>query len=221
MKLQNIKKNIIPSFLVQSKKEFIEKFEYVKKYYSPSSIHIDVLDGVFAQNTCWSNPREIKKLNLSLPFDAHLMVRHPKKRITTWEKAGAQRIFFHIETTKKPEAIIRSIHKAHMKAGITINPDTPIKDVQLLLPSLDAILLMGVSPGFGGQPFQKNVLKKVADIHKMAPTLNIVVDGGVTFKNAPLILKKGAHQLVMGSALFDTLSYATYVKKNLNRHTGI
>ncbi len=217
MKIQNIQRAISPSFLVHSKKEFILKLEYVKKQYPHSSIHIDVLDGLFAPNTCWSNPTEIKKLKLSLPFDVHLMVRHPEKRIASWKKAGAQRIFFHSEAAKKPDVLIRSIHRAHMKAGITLNPDTPIDQVRLLLPLLDAILLMGVPPGFGGQLFQKNALTKIADVHRMAPTLHIIVDGGVTFKNARMILKKGARQLVMGSALFNT----PYAKKNLGRHTGV
>ncbi|MDO8571735.1 MAG: ribulose-phosphate 3-epimerase [bacterium] len=211
------KKYIAPAFLVQSKEEFLSKFEYAKKKYDPKLLHIDVMDGKFVSNTCWCNPNDIKKLTLSTPFEAHLMVLNPEKNILLWKKAGARRIIFHIEATQKPEHVIRAIHRAKMESSLAINPDTPIERIRLLLPLLDGILIMGVNPGFGGQLFQKKVLKKITEIRRVAPKLFIIVDGGVTFRNAPTILKHGARQLVMGSAIFGK----TYVKKNFRRHTSV
>lgn len=194
-----IRKYIIPAILAHSKNEFLHKLEIIEKKYPHRRFQIDVLDGQFVPYHAWAKKHDITQLKLK-HFDVHLMTLHPEKQIRTWRDSGADRIFFHYEATANPELVIDTIRRRGMRAGIALNPETNIGAIRLLLPRLDAILLMGEHPGYGGQPFRKTIIAKIKSMRKIAPDMPIVIDGGVTQISAPLLLKAGATEIVSGHA---------------------
>lgn len=200
--MRAIKKYLIPSLLVYSREEGKQKVAFVKRYYPHAWVHIDVMDGKFVPNTCWCTPQSYASLKIKNPQEIHLMVQHPETYIAKWKKAGARRIVFHYEATKKPLSVIQAIKKHELEAYIAINPGTPLKKIQLLLEEVDGILVMGVQPGWAGQSFKKIAIQKVRSIRKIAPSKPITVDGGVTFKNAEILLKSGATGLVSTTAVY-------------------
>lgn len=203
----SIRQKIIPAILAHSKKEFLHKLSLASLHYLHNRVQIDVLDGRFVPYEAWCNIREITKMKIK-NFDAHLMTIHPERHIREWKKAGASRIFFHYEATREPQKVICEIKKYGLCVGIALNPETSLDVLTLLIPTLDAILLMGEHPGYGGQPFQKKILTRIKKVHAMAPKLPIIIDGGVTKESAPLLLKAGAFELASGHAAlspFDTI----------------
>lgn len=192
-----IRKKIIPAILAHSKKEFLHTLALIKTHYPANRFQIDVLDGQFVPYTAWCNATSIAALKLN-HFDVHLMTRTKLSHILRWKQAGADRIFIHYESVSEPIVLLRQIKKLHIKAGIALNPETPPAVLGLLLPLLDAILLMGEHPGYGGQPFHKTVLSKIQKVRALAPHVPIVIDGGVTPRSAQLLLQAGANELVSG-----------------------
>lgn len=199
---QKLKKHVFPAFLTHSREEFLEKLGFVREYFEHPFLHLDVMDGTFVPHFCWCNSIDISKLNLSSPFEVHLMTDHPERRITAWKKCGASRIHFHIEATQRPLEVIAKIHNAHMQAGVALNANTPIEKIALILPHADAILIMGIQPGNTGKHFHKNVYKKIATLHRAHGKKPIIIDGGVTLRNAKKLLRLGATHLVSTSALY-------------------
>ncbi len=181
-------------------------------------LHFDVMDGEFVPNFAISPPfiaavREIT----DVPFDVHIMVMHPLRYIDTLAAAGADLITFHIESADKPSEVISAIRSHGLKPGLALCPKTPISTVTPYLSDVDLILPMSVEPGFGGQPFQQNTLKKIAALHQMVqemtPPLDISVDGGVTTEIAPLTIHRGATILVAGTAIFGSQQPETIIQK--------
>ena len=204
---KQLKKHLTPALLVYSKKEAQEKITFIKEYFPESHLHIDVMDKKFVPAGCWCSPRDIGRLALTNSFEAHLMTYHPERRIAAWKRAGATRIVFHYEDTPHPEAVIRAVRAAHLEVCIAINPDTPVSALRLLGREADAILIMGVHPGYAGQKFIKKTLKKIESAKEFFGTRRlIIVDGGVTKENAPLLIQAGARQLISTSAVFQRSS---------------
>ena len=181
-------------------------------------LHFDVMDGEFVPNFAISPPfiaavREIT----DVPFDVHIMVMHPLRYIDALAAAGADLITFHIESADKPSEVISAIRSHGLKPGLALCPKTPISTVTPYLSDVDLVLPMSVEPGFGGQPFQQNTLKKVAALHQMVqemtPPLDISVDGGVTTEIAPLTIHRGATILVAGTAIFGSQQPETIIQK--------
>ena len=181
-------------------------------------LHFDVMDGEFVPNFAISPPfiaavREIT----DVPFDVHIMVMHPLRYIDTLAAAGADLITFHIESADKPSEVISAIRSHGLKPGLALCPKTPISTVTPYLSDVDLVLPMSVEPGFGGQPFQQNTLKKIAALHQMVqemtPPLDISVDGGVTTEIAPLTIHRGATILVAGTAIFGSQQPETIIQK--------
>ncbi|MEK7648510.1 MAG: hypothetical protein AAB400_01190 [Patescibacteria group bacterium] len=193
----HIRKKIIPAILAHSKKEFLHKLFLIQKYYPANRFQLDVLDGKFIPYEAWCSLSEIKKMNLK-GFDAHLMIAHPQRSFKKWKNAGADRIFFHYEAVSNPLPVLMELKRLRIKAGIALNPETPPDILPLLIPLLDAILLMGEHPGYGGQPFRKSILGKIKHVRKLAPKIPLIIDGGVTSQSASLLLKAGANQLASG-----------------------
>ena len=170
-------------------------------------LHFDVMDGEFVPNFAISPPfiaavREITEV----PFDVHIMVRHPLRYIDALAAAGADLITFHIESADKPDEVISAIKAHGLKPGLALCPKTPVSEVTPYLSDIDLVLPMSVEPGFGGQSFQRNTLEKIATLHqmlqKMAKSFDLSVDGGVTTEIAPLAIQRGATILVAGTAIF-------------------
>lgn len=171
-------------------------------------IHIDVMDGIFVPNISFGLPviSSIRQYT-DKPFDVHLMIMEPLRYITDFVKAGADIITVHAEACKHLHRTIHAIKNQGIKAGVVLNPATPLSAVEYVLEDVDMILLMTVDPGFGGASFIPNVLPKISRLKQMLKERNlsaeIEVDGGIKLDNADKVIKAGANVLVAGSAIFD------------------
>ena len=168
-------------------------------------IHLDVMDGDFVPNITFGPPviRDLRPRSQKC-FDAHLMVSNPDPYVQDFTDAGAEIITIHAEVAKHLDRSLAAIRDVGVKAGVAINPHTPVDAIAHVLDRLDLILLMTVNPGFGGQKFIEAVLPKIATVKAMVGDrdIDIEVDGGVTVETAPKVVAAGANVLVAGSAVF-------------------
>ena len=170
-------------------------------------IHLDVMDGHFVPNLTFGVPviQSLKPCT-KLPFDVHLMTYHPEAYLEGLGAAGVHMVSFHVEAVPHLDRMIHNIKDRGIKAGIALNPGTPLASIEQVLPLLDFVLIMSVNPGFGGQKFIPYTLDKIAALSAMIKgkglSLSIEVDGGVNRDNAPLLKKAGAQILVAGSSVF-------------------
>ena len=170
-------------------------------------IHVDVMDGHFVPNLT-IGPPVIKALRkyTKLPFDVHLMIDPVHKYIKEYAKAGSDIITIHPESTENLKSSIKEIKDLKKKAGVSLNPDTPIETILNDLNDIDLILVMSVFPGFGGQKFMPEVLKKIDELSKLRTKNNlnykIEVDGGIDFSNSKKTIEAGADILVSGTTIF-------------------
>ena len=169
--------------------------------------HLDVMDGRFVPNISFGIPviEHIRKL-ASKTCDVHLMIEEPEKLTEAFCKAGADQLIVHIETCKNLHSNIQQIHALGMKAGVAINPHTPVSLLEDIIEDIHHVCIMSVNPGFGGQTFITHSLKKIRDLKKMIHDRGlhvlIEVDGGVNLENARSIVHAGADVLVAGNAVF-------------------
>jgi ribulose-phosphate 3-epimerase len=168
-------------------------------------IHIDVMDGHFVPNITMG-PFIVEGIRqiTSVPMDIHLMIEHPERYVNAFANAAGNSgiITFHIEAAKEPEEVISLIKGAGLRAGVSLNPDTPVESVENLLDKADMVLVMSVNPGFAGQKFIPKVLPKIASLRTMAPEMNIEVDGGITTEIISQVVQDGANIIVAASAIF-------------------
>jgi len=185
-------------------------------------LHLDVMDGLFVPNISFG-PEIIKvaKKYSKLVLDVHLMVEQPERYIDVFREAGADNISVHMEATNHIHRVIQQIKASGAKAGVALNPHTPINGLEYVIEDLDLVVLMSVNPGFGGQKFIYQTLKKTEALKEMitshnAPTL-IELDGGVGPQNAEACLQAGADVLVAGSSVFhaENPKLAVYSMKNI------
>ena len=167
-------------------------------------LHLDVMDGLFVPNLSFGIPViESLRPHSGLVFDVHLMITEPERYIERFIDAGADVVTFHIEATKKVDECISIIKSRGKKAGIAINPNTPVETVYPYLDKVDMVLCMSVEPGYGGQKYMPIVEPKIAKIREMAgDKLHIQVDGGVGAKNIMCPINAGADVIVAGTAVF-------------------
>ena len=170
-------------------------------------LHLDIMDGHFVPNlTFGAGLISALRPHSTLYFDAHLMVTNPDDYIAPMAKAGVQMLTVHVETVAHLHRSITGIKEAGMKAGVVLNPATPLVTLEEILPYADMVLLMSVNPGFGGQKFIPEVLDKVKRLKDMIRERNlstlIQVDGGITTENCDSLRSAGADVLVAGSAIF-------------------
>jgi ribulose-phosphate 3-epimerase len=172
-------------------------------------IHIDVMDGHFVPQITIGSPvvAAIRHWT-NLPLDVHLMIEAPERQIKYFADAGADIITVHIETCSHIHRAVQTIKKLGIKAGVALNPGTPIDTLEEILPSLDLVLIMTVNPGFGGQPFIKAMMDKVAhlraELDRKELAIELEVDGGINTEVAPGVVKAGARVLVAGNAVFNS-----------------
>ena len=170
-------------------------------------LHLDVMDGVFVPNISFGFPviDDISKV-CKKPLDVHLMVIEPQKWVTRVRDTGAESMNIHIEACVHLERVVHEIHEAGMKAAVTLNPATPISLLADIIQELDMVLLMSVNPGFGGQQFIKNTLKKIRELKNLISSNDskalIEIDGGVNEETSRLLKEAGADILVAGSFVF-------------------
>ena len=170
-------------------------------------LHIDIMDGVFVPNISFGTPvLEAIQRYSTKTLDVHLMIVQPERYLSIFKKLGAAIITVHQEACTHLHRTIQEIKLLDAKAGVALNPHTPVAMLEDILPDLDLVCLMSVNPGFGGQKFIENVYKKVAQLHKIRTEkgLNflIEIDGGVNNQNATLLLEAGADVLVAGNFVF-------------------
>lgn len=172
-------------------------------------VHLDVMDGVFVPNISFGFP-VIEAINKTCqkPLDVHLMIVNPEKYVAQTAKAGAMLMSVHAEACTHLHRTIQEIHAAGMKAGVALNPSTPLCMVEEVLHDADVILLMSVNPGFGGQTFIEQSVDKVRRLRQMIDAQGshalIEVDGGVQAETAPRLVEAGANVLVSGSYIFKS-----------------
>lgn len=172
-------------------------------------LHLDVMDGHFVPNITFGAPiiKSIRK-DINMVFDAHLMIQDPDKFIPDLVKAGCDIITVHQEACIHLHRTIQNIKSHGIKAGVVLNPATPVDTIRHILGDIDIVLLMSVNPGFGGQKFIPEVLNKVSELRKMIDerglSVEIEVDGGVKAGNIKQLVEAGADVLVAGSAIFDS-----------------
>lgn len=174
-------------------------------------IHLDVMDGVFVPNISYGMP-VIKKINslTDKVLDTHLMIVQPERYIKNFKEAGADILTVHYEACKHLHRTIQEIKNEGMKAGISLNPHTPISLLEDIIQDIDLLLIMSVNPGFGGQKFIENTYEKICKakelISKKSSNVLIEVDGGVGLENAAKLATLGADVLVAGSSVFSAVN---------------
>jgi len=170
-------------------------------------IHVDVMDGHFVPNITIGAPvvASIRPVT-SLPLDVHLMIEHPERYVSDFVQAGADIITVHVEASPHLHGTIQAIKELGVKAGVSLNPPTPIGAVEEFLRHVDLVLVMSVNPGFGGQSFIPETLPRIASIRKILDDrglrAELEVDGGINADNAPDIVEAGADVLVAGNSIF-------------------
>ncbi len=166
-------------------------------------LHIDIMDGHFVPNLSMG-PDVVKMARrcVKIPLSVHLMVTRPDQYAPVFVSAGADTVLIHIESPCDVPATLAAIRKAGARAGITLNPETPVESILSLRGQVDEILCMSVHPGFGGQSFIPEVLPKIAACRRQFPDVDISVDGGLDEQSVPLAAAQGAHIFLAGSSLF-------------------
>ncbi len=178
--------------------------------------HLDVMDGVFVPNISYGMPI-IDKINslTDKVLDVHLMIVDPDRYISDFKKVGADILTVHYEACTHLHRTIQAIKAEGMKAGVALNPHTPVAVLEDVINDLDLVLIMSVNPGFGGQKFIENTYNKVAKLKKMitdaGANVIIEIDGGVGIQNASKLVEAGADALVAGSAVFNAENPTTYI----------
>lgn len=170
-------------------------------------VHIDVMDGAFVPNITLGAPvvKSLRKCSAAV-FDVHLMVERPEAHIASFAEAGADVITFHIEAVRHAHRLVQEIKSLGCRAGVALNPATPLVMLEELMADIDMALIMTVNPGFGGQKFIPSMLEKIALLRHTVEEndfeLDIEVDGGINAETAPLVREAGANILVAGSAVY-------------------
>lgn len=180
-------------------------------------IHVDVMDGHFVPNLTIGPPvvAALRKVT-RVPFDVHLMIANPGEMVTPFVKAGADIITVHAETAPHLHRLVQTIREQGVKAGVSLNPSTPLAAVEEVLDAVDMVLVMSVNPGFGGQKFIPSAVDKIRRLKAILDTrrltVDIEVDGGIVPENARQVTAAGANILVAGSAVYGAPDMAAAIK---------
>lgn len=196
---------LAPSILSADFGHLQRDFEMLEKS-EADWFHVDVMDGVFVPNISFGFPilKALKKV-ATKPIDVHLMIVEPEKYIEEFRKAGADIITIHAEACRHLHRTIQQIKATGAKAGVSLNPHTPIESIKHILADADMLLLMSVNPGFGGQKFLPLVFDKLKELAAIRPKgLLVEIDGGLGLHNCQQLVAAGADVLVAGNAVFNT-----------------
>ncbi len=179
-------------------------------------LHLDVMDGHFVPNISFG-PVVLKSLRklTKMPFDVHLMIAPADPYLAAFAEAGADHIMFHPEAGPHPHRSLQAIHALGKKAGLVLNPGTPLAHAETMLDLVDIVLVMSVNPGFGGQKFIDSQLERIAALRRLIDAsgrpVRLEVDGGIDARTAPLCIAAGADTFVAGTAVFGSPDYAAAI----------
>ena len=189
-------------------------------------IHVDVMDGHYVPNLTFGPPLVAAlRANTLLPLDVHLMVRDPEIFVPWFLEAGASILTVHVEACTHLHRAVQAIRNAGVRAGVALNPATPLSAVEEVLPELDLVLVMTVNPGFSGQSFIQSVLPKISRLRSLLDerglSAELEVDGGINAETAPLVVGSGAQVLVAGSAIFGAPDGVGQAMARLRESTAV
>lgn len=190
-----------------------EEIEAVQKA-GVDMLHLDIMDGHFVPNLSYGAEavRAIKSI-ASVPLGVHLMIDNPGLYLEEFASAGATTVTVHVEACVHLHRVVRQIKGLGIKAGVALNPATPVESIQYLIGELDAVLVMSVDPGFGGQEFIPQMLQKISRARRLlGDGVDIMVDGGIKRENIRQIVQAGASILVVGTGIFTSSDYAETIK---------
>ncbi|MBF0566626.1 MAG: ribulose-phosphate 3-epimerase [Nitrospirae bacterium] len=206
---------ISPSILSADFMNLKEEIEATERA-GADMLHVDVMDGLFVPNITigFFVVEQIKKIT-ALPLDVHLMIDSPDRYVRDFISAGANVLTIHYEADRHLHRTINWIKELGARAGVSINPATPVSTLANIIGDVDLLVLMSVNPGFGGQHFIPSSIDKLKSLREMSRGTNalIEIDGGINVNNAPLVVEAGADILVMGSAFYKPRDYVNTVKK--------
>ncbi|EHJ07441.1 ribulose-phosphate 3-epimerase [Staphylococcus simiae] len=202
---------LYPSLLSADFANLKDELDYLAEA-GVDGLHFDVMDGQFVPNISIGIPiLDAVRQHSSLPIDVHLMIENPEQYIKLFAEHGADLISVHVEATPHIHRAVQLIKQHNKKAGVVINPGTPVSLIKPILDLVDYILVMTVNPGFGGQQFITSCVDKIAELSQLKQqhgfTYDIEVDGGVNLETAKLCVENGATMLVTGSFFFKQQSY--------------
>ena len=208
---------IAPSILSADFGQLADDIEMINRS-EAQWIHCDVMDGVFVPNISFGFPvLKAVKAHAKKTLDVHLMIVQPEKFIREFKAAGADMLTVHEEASPHLHRTIQSIKAEGMKAGVAINPHTPVSVLADIIFDIDLVCLMSVNPGFGGQKFIENTYRKVSDlrdlIEQKKSSAQIEIDGGVDLNNAEKLLRTGADVLVAGNTVFNSANPTETISK--------
>lgn len=194
---------VAPSLLAADFSDLKNEIDKVEKA-GAEYLHLDVMDGAFVPNISFGAPviSAIRK-HSNLIFDVHLMIENPDRFIKDFVEAGADIITVHVEATKHLNRTLQLIKSYGKKAGISLNPSTPVEMIKYELKNIDMVLIMTVNPGFGGQAFIENMTDKIKELRTLDKNIDIEVDGGINAETGKKVKEAGANILVAGSYIFN------------------
>jgi ribulose-phosphate 3-epimerase len=194
---------VLPSLLACDFARMTDVFQTLQALHVPGA-HLDVMDGAFVPNFTYGAPviRRWREADPSLFFDAHLMMADPGRYLDDFIAAGCDRITIHIEAVPEPTVLLRRIAAAGCLPALSLNPPTPVETIAPYLDLVDAVLVMSVMPGFGGQAFDPSVLPKAEALRRLHPGLRLQMDGGLNTQTIPAAVAAGVTEVVAGSAFF-------------------
>ncbi len=206
-----MKIRISPSILAADLSNLRGELEKVK---NADLLHIDVMDGNYVPNISFGLPViHAAKRSSNVPLDIHLMIEKPERYLKDFAATAPEIITVHYEAVTHLQRTLRHIRELGVKAGVSLNPHTPLTGLKYILDDLDLVLIMSVNPGFGGQKFIPAIIEKIRDCRAMigSAPIELQVDGGVSLENVPALIEAGTTNLVAGSAVFGAQNPGEYI----------